>query len=320
MEIPVILRDEITRIAEEHKQNQLKMTAKNITEKYKNESGQGKHLVSTNLEALVYAVVRMPATFSAVSDALNYALESFGEDIHTVLDVGAGTGAASWAVRNVLGEDLSFTCLEREDAMLKQGKQLGKLDPILSQATWIKKNLSTEEIQEKADLVVVSYALNELSQPARIRALEKLWKATNKLLIIIEPGTVVGSSQIRFAKDYFVNLGGHIVAPCPSNIPCPMAQEDWCHFTTRIPRSKLHKALKEGDVPYEDEKFSFIAVSKIKVQSGTARVLRHPIKEAGKITLQLCTKEGILQKTVTKKDKSLFKQARKASSGDAFEY
>lgn len=46
------------------------------------------------------------------------------------------------------------------------------------------------------------------------------------------------------------------------------------------------------------------------------RVLRHPIIEAGKITLQVCSEEGVKEMVVTKKDKLLFKKARKVKCGD----
>ncbi|MDO4467618.1 MAG: small ribosomal subunit Rsm22 family protein [Bacillota bacterium] len=317
MEIPVLLREEITKLAQDYQQNQLKQTAQNITEKYKNESGQGKHLVSTNMEAAVYAMVRMPATFGAVSSALESTLEMMDMDIHSVLDMGAGTGAASWAIRSVLDGELSFTCVERESAMIHYGKQLGKLDETLSKSIWIQRDLN-EDIPEHADLVVVSYALNEFSEEKRIQVLQKLWNATDKLFLILEPGTPVGSSQLKKAKDLLVEWGGHIVAPCPHNDSCPMSDSNWCHFTTRVARSKIHKTLKNGDVPYEDEKFSYLAVSKEKVDVSFARILRHPIKEAGKITLQLCTKEGIETRIVTKKNKDCFKKARKSSAGDSF--
>lgn len=318
MEMPVLLKEEITKLAEEHKQSQLKNTAQNMTEKYKNESGQGKHLVSTNVEAAVYAMVRMPATFGAVSSALEYTMEYFDQDIHSVLDMGAGTGAASWAVRSVLKDNLTFTCIEREDAMITYGKKLGKLDEVLCKSNWIKKDLNAP-IEEKADLVIASYALNELSEENRFQVLEKMWNCAEKLILILEPGTPVGSKQLKKSKDFFVEKGGYIIAPCPSNDSCPIAQDDWCHFTTRISRSKLHKTIKNADVPYEDEKFSYLAISKKEVQQTNARIMRHPIKEPGKITLQICTKEGIQKRIVTKKDKDLFKKARKSSAGDTIE-
>ena len=92
--------------------------------------------------------------------------------------------------------------------------------------------------------------------------------------------------------------------------------DDWCHFTARVARSKLHKQLKGGDAPYEDEKFCFLAVAREPCET-KARILRHPKIESGLITLKLCTDNGICERKITRKD-PLFKAARKSDSGDSF--
>ena len=109
-----------------------------------------------------------------------------------------------------------------------------------------------------------------------------------------------------------------MVAPCTHSGECQLKEDDWCHFACRVSRSRLHKLMKGGDVPYEDEKFSFLAMSKAPCQPAPSRILRHPLKEAGRITLRLCSENGIAEKTVTKKHGDLFKKARKANSGDPF--
>ena len=96
-----------------------------------------------------------------------------------------------------------------------------------------------------------------------------------------------------------------------------MPEDDWCHSTCRISRSKVHKMLKNGDVPYEDEKFSYISVSKEEFDdTSIMRVLRHPQIESGKVGLKVCTEDGIKDYVVTKKDKEAFKQARKIKCGE----
>ena len=99
---------------------------------------------------------------------------------------------------------------------------------------------------------------------------------------------------------------------------CPLSSNDWCHFSTRVARSKLHKVLKGGDAPYEDEKYSYIAFSKSPCNRCKNRILRHPQIISGHITLEVCSKDGLNTIKVTKKDKELFKVARKAKVGDEF--
>ena len=318
MELPFALKTAIEEKCAAHPTADLIAAARNISERYRNESGHGKRLLTEDVEALSYAVVRMPATYGAVSTALTHTLDCFDAPIATVLDVGAGTGAATWAVREVLEGPLDITCLEREDAMIRLGSGLMAEDAALSQVRWVRHDLAVAPVSPKADLVITSYALNELSEDTRAEVLRNLWDCAEKLLVIIEPGTPVGFAQLREARETLIAKGGHVVAPCVHQGECPLPADDWCQFTARVARSRLHKLLKGGDVPYEDEKFSYLAMAKEQAHPAECRILRHPQKESGRIALRLCMQEGIQDKAVTKKQGELFKRARKADSGDAF--
>ena len=75
--------------------------------------------IRNRAEALAYALARMPATYGAVCRALRYSLEGLGgltQAPLSLLDVGAGTGAAAWAAAG-LAELSSVTCLEYADEM-----------------------------------------------------------------------------------------------------------------------------------------------------------------------------------------------------------
>lgn len=323
MELPIELKIAIEKRLENANIKQLQKDAENISLRYRTESGKGKRLLTEELEALSYSAVRMPATFGAVCTAIKNMLEIYtsvidGTGIETLLDVGAGTGAGTWAASRFLDFE-KVTCLEREDVMLNLGKSLMQEsdDEEMKKVVWKKFDLLTDNIEEKADLVICSYVLNELSDEDRIKALDKLWKATNKFLLIIEPGTPVGFNQLKEIRAKLIENGASVIAPCTHSCKCCMPENDWCHTTCRVSRSKIHKLLKNGDVPYEDEKFSYIAVSKSSFKiNDMSRVLRHPIIEPGKITLEVCSEEGIKQIVVTKKDKNLFKKARKLKCGD----
>lgn len=318
MELPNILRVELDRLAEGNKVARLKEASASLTEKYKNESGQGKRLVTTELEATAYSLVRMPATYGSVFSALKYTFEFFEEEIESVLDIGAGTGACSWAISELLDAEIDITCLEREDAMITVGKRLAAENPLLKRVHWVKTDFVSCNFSGSYDLVIASYALNELSESDRQKVLKRLWQVTKKVLVIIEPGTPVGFNQLRTIRASMLNEGANVIAPCPHNNECKIPEDDWCHFTCRVPRSKLHRLLKGAEAPYEDEKFAFLALSKSSASQCSARILRHPLIEAGRITLKLCTPNGIVSKAYTKKSGSLFKTARKADCGDSF--
>ncbi|MCL2519084.1 MAG: small ribosomal subunit Rsm22 family protein, partial [Oscillospiraceae bacterium] len=280
---------------------ELLKAAQNISERYRS----GKFYIANETEALAYALTRMPATYGAVHNALEYALEFYDGTVKTLLDVGAGTGAATMAADSLLELD-EITCIEREELMFNLGKKL------FENANWVKQDLNTATLP-KADLVIASYVLVENNA----NLVDKLWNAANEILLIVEPGTPNCCAQLKELRRNLIQKGADILAPCPHVEDC---ENDWCHFTCRIARSKIHKLLKGGDAPYEDEKFSYLALSKNNNRRTNARILRHPIIDTGYVKLNVCTKNGIEDITVTKKNGELYKQARKAKCGDSFNF
>ena len=324
MELPLICRENLNRLTEHADIPQLKHCTERMTERYKTESGNGNVLVGTEAEVLAYAAVRMPATFGAAASALRETLCALptgtADGIRTVLDLGAGTGAASWAVTEQL-PNAEVTCVEREAEMIRIGKELRSGDS--ASVTWIRADALAAAERYAADgtvfdLVTASYMTNELKDPVRNKLLDSLWRITGKVLLLIEPGTMTGYAILREARDAVRGMGASVAAPCPAIGDCPLAADDWCHFTVRVARSRLHKLLKGGDVPFEDEKFSYLACVRGETVPCEGRILRHPMKESGRITLTLCTSEGRREIAVTKREKAAFTAARKADCGDAF--
>lgn len=314
MEFPAELRGEIERLLADENTNQLSAAAEGISRKYRSNDGSGRRLVSDRRDILAYTAVRMPATFGAVSRALELTLECLPEECRefgTALDVGAGTGAASFAAYFQAGCE-KMTCLEREPEMISVGRRLAEGCGL--PAEWQRGDI-TEGINGSAELVLCSYCLNELA--AKPAVVDRLWESTQRLLLIVEPGTPEGYSHIIAARERLISLGANIAAPCPQEKGCPLEKGDWCHFTVRVARSRLHKQLKGGDVPYEDEKFCFIAASRESVLPCAARILRHPDIQSGRIGLRLCTADGVRECTVTRKSPD-FKAARKSGAGDSF--
>lgn len=315
MQLPIELKLAIENEIHNVKYGDLKEISESITSKYKNESGQGRRLIQKDEEAITYSVVRMPATYGAVYSALNHTLNLYENKINTLLDAGAGTGAATWAVDSLIELD-KVTCLEREDAMRNIGKRImnSSESEVLCNSEWKEFDLTKGEIEDKADLVVASYVLNELSDEERIKAVDKLWNSTEKVLLILEPGTQIGFSNLKKIREHLIKKGSYIIAPCSHENKCEI--DSWCHFTCRVERSKIHRETKRGEVPYEDEKFAYLAVSREESVKADMRILRHPIIKKGRVALEVCSNEGIKNFEVYKRDKELYKQARKANWGD----
>ena len=315
MMYPAELRAAAEKNAESFAHKELSRAAAALSERYREEKSDGSRLVSDSCTAAAYAVVRMPATFAAVWSALSHTLGHFDGEITSLTDIGAGTGAAAFVCSELIDELSDVLCLEREKAMRDLGQELTKAAGYGFHAEWQDFDISSGSLPRKSDLVCASYMLNEMTEAGRNEALRKMWDGTRKLLLIVEPGTKKGYANILQARKLLVKLGASIAAPCPGTAECPLDKDDWCHFTARTERSKLHKLLKGGDVPYEDEKFSYIAAVRGECVPCGRRILRHPEISGGMVGFHVCTADGIKDIRVNKSSPD-FKKARKSSCGD----
>ena len=319
MKLPDYVERKIEEELSKYKLSVLKEYSQNLSNKYMNEKRTGKTLLSLEEEVLAYSVIRMPATFGAITNALVNTLENNDIEIDSLLDIGAGTGAGSIAVSEILGLN-EIVCVEREKSMMNLGKKImSEGNTSLKNAKWIDVDFLKEDFTRKADLVIVSYMINELKEEDRIRIFNKLIECTNKILLIVEPGTPEGFANIKKIREEAINRNLNILAPCPSHCTCMLEKNDWCSSSVRVQRTKAHKILKNGDVPYEDEKFSYISISKSEWQKANARILRHPIVQGKMIKLKLCTNSGIKEVTVTKKYSDLYKEVKKKKVGDSID-
>jgi ribosomal protein RSM22 (predicted rRNA methylase) len=145
---------------------------------------------------------------------------------------------------------------------------------------------------------------------------ERLWQAANQMLVIVEPGTPAGFARILDARRQLLGLGAHMVGPCAGAGHCPLKAPDWCHFAVRLARSRSHMHAKGASVPFEDEKFSWLAVSRMPGAAAAARVLAPPRRIKAGIGLKLCTAEGLAERHVARRDGPAYKACRKLGWGD----
>ena len=139
MELPADLARRIAEKTEGANREALTRAAREISLRYREMTGQGRRLLTEDMEALAYAAARMPATYAAVRTALEEALGrvSLPEGPLRILDVGAGAGAGAWAAAEVCDVE-SIRCLERERAMRELGAELahGGANPALRESQW----------------------------------------------------------------------------------------------------------------------------------------------------------------------------------------
>ncbi|CQR64358.1 small ribosomal subunit Rsm22 family protein [Streptomyces leeuwenhoekii] len=271
-------------------------------------------------DVIAYAAYRMPATFEAVRSALAalaQAAPPWAPGSH--VDVGGGTGAATWAAGAVWGGVRPVTVLDWAEPALALGREIAAAHPALADVTWRRSRIGAALTLESTDLVTVSYVLNELTAPDRAALVDAAASAA-QAVVIVEPGTPDGYARVIEARDRLVSAGFHVAAPCPHSDTCPIAPgADWCHFSARVSRSSLHRQVKGGSLAYEDEKFSYVAAARFPVAPAPSRVVRRPQIRKGQVLLDLCESEPALRRaTVTKRHGDLYKAARDAEWGDAW--
>ena len=102
----------------------------------------------------------------------------------------------------------------------------------------------------------------------------------------------------------------------PTTTPCPLPEGDWCHFATRLARSRTHRLAKGAERGFEDEKFAYVVLTRSPHPAAAARVLRRPDLRPGHVVLDLCTADGLERRTVSKRDGADYRRARKVAWGD----
>ena len=259
-------------------------------------------------EALAYVQARMPATRACVLTCL----DELPIDYHpkTVLDVGAGPGTATLTIKERFS-DVSATLIEDDRFMLDMGKNFCPSDQ------WIPEKLTPTITLPQSDLVILSYVLNELPENDIPKILENLWSATQDYLILITPGTPAAFKQLKAARSHLISLGATVIAPCPHQFECPMMENDWCHFRVRVSRSAEHRKIKGGDLGYEDEKYSYLILSRHMNEMSYNRVTKSPQHRSGHGSFEVCAPTGQLQTITYSKSKSAdFKTLKNLEWGD----
>ncbi|MBM7773641.1 ribosomal protein RSM22 (predicted rRNA methylase) [Actinokineospora baliensis] len=292
-------------------------SAQHLIHRYRTGVDPASVVLDAEVTAAAYAAYRMPATHAAVTAALAE-VAGLAPDFRprTMVDVGGGTGAAVWAAAGVWSSLGELTVLDQSTQAMGLGKRLAEHadSPAVRGVRWQRAALGDLQVPP-ADLVTLSYVLSELTDRARAATVRAM--ATATLAVVVEPGTPAGYERIMAARDELLAAGMRVVAPCPHSGGCPIPRgQDWCHFAARLGRSPLHQRLKTASLNFEDEKFSYVAATREPWPSAPGRVLRHPLKRKGMVSLRLCGPEGLNDTIVSKRDPAAYRAARDTEWGD----
>ncbi len=313
-DLPAELAAAVRRIAEGRKG--LSDSSARISEHYR-QRGASRQVIGGSDDAVAYALSRMPATYAAVSAVLEE-LQARAPEFapRTLLDAGAGPGTAGWAVAEAF-EGIAPTLMDHNRSFLTLAGTLAE-GTALAEAELLEADLGRFELQRRYDLVTCAYALTELPDAEMLAAAERLWRHSDGVLAIIEPGRPRDYQRLMAVRARLIELEGRVLAPCPHERDCPLVEPDWCHFSVRLSRSRDHMRMKGGTLGYEDEKFSYLIVARPGIgKPAPGRVLRRPEENKFSVTMAVCAADELETRVVPSRDKPAFKAAKKLDWGDA---
>jgi len=314
-DLPSHLQKYIETLIENHDRQTVTQARSDLSDRYQQRTS-GTYMKHAD-HALSYLATRMPATYAVCRQVLSNLTEHSAQKPRSLLDLGSGPGTAYWAAHQIFPQLEQVTFVEKNPTLIQYAKAFIHDSPedLATAFEFFPYDITAQNVYAPHDLVMCSYALNEIKRESIPMLLDAAWQSTNHFFILIEPGTPFGFERIRFAREYLIQQGAYCVAPCPHDHACPMAKDDWCHFSTRLERSQIHKSIKQGSIGYEDEKFSYVILSKRPLKEKYERILKKPLKRSGHIVFDLCNEKGYERKTISQKEKQIYKQVKKKKWG-----
>ncbi|MFZ9857762.1 MAG: small ribosomal subunit Rsm22 family protein [Roseiflexaceae bacterium] len=314
IELPVALQHAIRQSLHPYSSHQWSDAARRLSERYRSVR-DGSPLVTSEIDALAYTAMLMPATYAQLVRAIGMwppHLDNSGWQ--SVLDIGSGPGTALWALHTLMPHITVRTAIERDPHFVALAQQLCK--PLVGHTTFVQQDITHNPTWPTHDVVIIGHVLNELSATQRTRVIEAAWAATNELLVIVEPGTSAFFGMIRDIRRQLIDQGAHVVAPCTHDMMCPMSGDDWCHFGQKIARPDFQRQARAVQVGWEEAKVSFVAVSKRPVAISGQRIIHDPIHHKGFVALPVCDHTGLHTRSILKRHKATHARARRMSWGD----
>lgn len=273
---------------------------------------------AAGMDFAAYLAARLPATYAAVSACLAEVPRAIpGFSPASLLDAGAGPGTASWAAAMAFPGLAHITMLDNNPAFLALARTLAAHGPPSLKAAGFQPG-DLRSAATRADLVVAAYALAELPEAEAAATAAHLWLRAGQALLLVEPGTPRGFARLRAARERLAGQGAVIAAPCSHALACPMAGDDWCHFSVRLARSRAHLHAKGARVPFEDEPYAYLLVTRLAAAPAAARILSPPADTKFERRFKLCHAGAVVPVSIATRKPNAYKQVRKLDWGERF--
>lgn len=268
---------------------------------------------------IAYGLFFFPQTYARTLWVLDECFNTVGFRLpsrhgsYRLLDLGAGSGAASFAALHFFSAfrwywkavDVSAAHLEDLRALAEAGRNAL---PGLTLEIHAGDFSATGMDDERWDLILISFALNEWASRSASDAHELLRQriqrlAPGGLLVVCEPASQDAAECLEAFRDILAREQCvRILAPCPHARPCPLLAERrfWCHEvrawrpppSVEIINRKLYRDLS-------CLKFAFLVVANVppvgKVGEPTAahaRLIAPVAAERGKLVTRGCAEDG----------------------------
>ena len=275
-----------------------------ISKTYRDGGGSG--AIGSEADALAYALARMPATYAAVTASLNALREITPASRRKACSMSAPGRAPRPGPRRKRFRRCKPSSCWMPTAPCARWRSISAAGSTRLRDIKYRQGEARAALADAgpADLVVASYMIGELGDAERRALAALMWAKTRDTLLIVEPGTPAGYARIIALREQLIAAGAHVAAPCPHDGQCPLTAPDWCHFTQRLPRSRAHKQIKGAELPFEDEKFTYVALTRAPAAQHPARVLAQPVVTKVEVTAKLCTPDGLVIAKVPRRAKA----------------
>ncbi|CAF0710382.1 unnamed protein product [Brachionus calyciflorus] len=243
-----------------------------------------------------------------------------------IFDFGSGLGSVMWASKSVWNDDsLGFFNVDSSSYMnniatlITKNGSIG--NPSCFKHMYFKRNFPKSD-NETYDLVTASFSLFELpNRASRFENLVLLWNKVkdNGYLVLIENGTKHGFRLINEARDFLLDLiektklentepNGHIFAPCPHSLKCPLVEENQvCRFFVGYRPLDIHD-LGDNKIDKEEFPYSYLIFKKSPKNSYNKwprLVYKQPLEVSGGIIHSwLCTPEGRVEHLLSSRNRN----------------